>query len=139
MTPCSTCPVLMLCGGGCAAGKIDDLTEGVCGETKEIWAEIAPRLLWKVRHEGLESLRECDNEAVKEADRTDGENISASLHVRSKYADNEECLSLSMREFLSDLTPDERKELMTTNNERRVFDILKPHGFFGDGAKQPEA
>ncbi len=126
MHPCRTCPVLMLCGGGCAAENSDNLNEGTCEDFKEIYAEVAPRLIWKVRHERLN----FDDSAAKEADKPDNVNISESLKVRSKFADYDECLSLSLREVLSEFTADERKVLMSTNNERDVFDILKAHEFF---------
>ena len=133
MTPCKTCPILMLCGGGCAAenfNNLDNLSEGACANIREIWSELAPRMLWKVRHEGFDSLKEFNDDNdddVKEPDKPKTENISESLTVHSKYADNPECMSLSLREFLSGFTPDERKILMTTNDEREAFDILKAH------------
>ena len=126
MNPCRTCPVLMLCGGGCAAENPDNLNEGTCDEFKEILLKIAPRLIWKVRHEELN----FDDSAAKEADKPDNGNISESLKVHSKYADYDDCLSLSLKEVLADFTPDERNVLMSTNSERDVFDILKAHEFF---------
>ncbi len=127
MTPCKTCPILMLCGGGCAASKTDNLSEGVCEEAKEIFAEIAPRILWKVRHEGLESLRKFNDSSNEEPDKTDSGDISKGVQVHSKYKDNPDCMSLSMREFLSGFTAEERERLLTSNDEREVFDILKAH------------
>ena len=128
MTPCKTCPIQMLCGGGCAAANIDDLTKAECKETKEIFTELAPRILWKVRHERFESLRDFDDGGVKEADKTDSGDISNEVQVHSKYKDNHpDCMSLSMREFLSGFTAEERNIMMTTDNERELFDILKAH------------
>ena len=125
MTPCNTCPILMLCGGGCAAPKTDNLSEGVCDEAKEIFAELAPRILWKVRHEGFESLREFDGGSTEEPDKKDSGDISKEVQVHSKYKDNPDCMSLSMKEFLSGFTAEERNIMMTTDNERELFDILK--------------
>ena len=127
MTPCKTCPILMLCGGGCAAPKTDNLTEGFCEEAKEAFAELAPRILWKVRHEGLESISKFNGRSSDEPDKTDSGDISKEIKIHSKYSDNPDCLSLSMREFLSGFTAEERKILLTSNDEREVFDILKAH------------
>ncbi|MBQ7217682.1 MAG: SPASM domain-containing protein [Synergistaceae bacterium] len=126
MTPCRDCPMLMLCGGGCARNGADDLTAGMCEENREIFAEVAPRLLEKVRREGVKSLRKSrrhDPEMDK------GDSPADKLAVKSKYADDESCMSLSFREILGTLTPEERNILMTTNSERTAFDILKAHNF----------
>ena len=48
---------------------------------------------------------------------------------KSKYIDDPSCLSLSVREFLSTLNPEERNILMTTNSGREAADILKAHSF----------
>lgn len=127
MTPCNTCPILMLCGVGCAAPKTDNLSEGVCDEAKKIFAELTPRILWKVRYEGLESLREFDDGSTEESDKKDTDDISKKVQAHSKYIDNPECLSLSMKEFLSGFTAEERARLLTSNDEREVFDILQAH------------
>lgn len=126
MTPCKDCPIMMICGGGCARHCADDLTAGMCGESREVFAEAAPRLLEKVRREGVKSLkkfRRHDTEMDK------GDSPADKLAVKSKYADDESCMSLSFREILGDLTPEERNILMTTNSERTAFDILKAHNF----------
>ncbi|MBQ9389055.1 MAG: radical SAM protein [Synergistaceae bacterium] len=127
MTPCKTCSILMLCGGGCAAPKTDNLSEGFCEEAKEAFAELAPRILWKVRHEGLESISKFNGRSSDEPDKTDSGDISKEIKIHSKYSDNPDCLSLSMREFLSGFTAEERKILLTSNDEREVFDMLKAH------------
>ena len=126
MTPCRDCPILMLCGGGCARHGADDLTIGMCEGNREIFAEAAPRLLEKVRREGIEGLKKSrrhDPEMDK------GDSPADKLAVKSKYADDESCMSLSFREILGTLTPEERNILMTTNSERTAFDILKAHNF----------
>ena len=47
--------------------------------------------------------------------------------VKSKYADDPSCLSLSFHEFLCRLNPDERNILMTTDSEKKAMDIVKAH------------
>lgn len=76
MTPCNTCPILMLCGGGCVGSNTENLSEGVCEEVKEIFAELAPRILWKVRHEGFESVRKFNDSSTEEPGQTDTGDIS---------------------------------------------------------------
>ncbi len=39
----------------CAAGITNNLSKGACDEAKDIFSELALRILWKVRHEGLEA------------------------------------------------------------------------------------
>lgn len=50
MTPCAQCPMLMLCGGGCAVeseAEYGDRLHGSCGSVREAFAFVAPRVCEK--------------------------------------------------------------------------------------------
>ena len=108
MPECSKCPFLMLCGGGCAKAGIKALMEANCDNFQERFAFVAPIV-------------------IKNALNRKDESPKTASKVQSKYKDDPSCLSLSAREFLSKLNPEERNILMKTDSEKEALDILKAH------------
>ncbi len=106
MPECSKCPFLMLCGGGCAKAGMKTLMKANCDAFQEKFALVAPI-------------------AVKKALNRKDESPETESKVISKYKDDPSCLSLSVREFLCKLNPEERNILMTTESEKQAMDILK--------------
>ena len=118
MPKCSKCPYLMLCGGGCAKAGVKALMEGCCDDFQKRFEFIAPVVIQKLlthTEDGKNQSQESTQESTPKS--------------KSKYIDDPSCLSLSVREFLSTLNPEERNILMTTNSGREAADILKAHSF----------
>ncbi|MBR0253700.1 MAG: SPASM domain-containing protein, partial [Synergistaceae bacterium] len=84
LKPCNTCPLIMICGGGCAGYDSKYLKEGNCDEAEKIFDDIAP-------------------------------------HISGKS----ELKSLSMREALENLSPDERNTLLNTDDINKALGIYK--------------
>lgn len=59
MTPCAQCPLLMLCGGGCAVeseAAYGDRLRGACGSVREAFEFVAPRVCAKAFKQGDSAL-----------------------------------------------------------------------------------
>lgn len=117
MQECSKCPFLMLCGGGCAKAGIKALMKANCDSFQDRFAFVAPIVIKKAMNGDYAGKKENH-------DKNDG---SKNKGVKSKYADDPSCLSLSFHEFLCRLNPDERNILMTTDSEKKAMDIVKAH------------
>lgn len=117
MPECSKCPFLMLCGGGCAKAGIKALMQANCDKFQEKFAFVAPIIIQKAMNGDYAGKKENHDE-------NDG---NKNKGVKSKYADDPSCLSLSFHEFLCRLNPDERNILMTTDSEKKAMDIVKAH------------
>lgn len=125
MPECSSCPFMMLCGGGCAKAGIKALMKANCDDFQKRFAFAAPILIQKAMNGDYAGKKENHDEDDVSKDK--GESILSSSKVNSKYINDPSCLSLSVNEFLRELNPDERNILMTTNSEREAADILKAH------------
>ena len=115
MKPCRTCPYIFICRGGCAPEA--HRTHGSyfrenCGEAKEIFAYVAPRIVGKKWQE------------IQEAD--------ANVATRSCTSE----LSVSLLGPISRLTEAERETLMTTMSQKEMFDIIQEAGIFFSEAKE---
>ena len=125
MPKCSKCPFLMLCGGGCAKSGIKHLMDGRCDDFQKRFEFVAPIAIRKAMNRDDAGKQETHDK--DDVSKNKGETMLSSSKPDSKYADDPSCLSLSAREFLSKLNPDERNTLMTTNSAREAADILKAH------------
>lgn len=121
MPKCSKCPYLMICGGGCARAGIKHLMEGNCEDFQERFDFLAPIVIRKALNGDYAGKTEPHHEDVSK-DR--GDSMLSSVKSPSKYSDDPSCLSLSVRELLSKLTPDGRNTLMTTNSEKEAAEVL---------------
>ena len=88
ITPCNKCPLIMICGGGCAGSDKKYLSEGNCGDIKEIFDEIAPLI--------------CE-----------------------KVFSKKDFKTLSICEALNNLSYEERKTLLTSDNTKEIFNLIK--------------
>ena len=126
MPKCSKCPFLMLCGGGCAKAGIKHLMDGRCDDFQKRFEFVAPIAIRKAMNRD-DAGKQKTHDKPDDVSKNKGETMLSSSKPDSKYADDPSCLSLSVREFLSKLNPDERNTLMTTNSAREAADILKAH------------
>lgn len=109
MIPCKDCEYLMLCGGGCARYEPDEkLFTGMCENFQEIFNLAAPLAITKFL-----------NEPKSDTDKDNSEKLP-----NSEYINNPRCLSLSTREILARINPDERKQILATISPLEVIKIL---------------
>ena len=108
MEPCRKCPLIMVCGGGCAAEPGTGFLTGNCGEMKTIFATVAPWLFSRAWKEGPDSQSCAVSDLIREgmfrhrdSEQMRREQGADSPPVNSMDTDDARCLTLSAREFLS--------------------------------------
>ena len=123
MKPCQTCPYIFICRGGCAPEAYRNhgsYFRENCGESKEIFAFVAPRVVGKK----WEETKADANVASRSCART-------SASCASEF-------SVSLAGPVSRLTEKERETLMTSTSQKEMFDIIKEAGIFFSEEKEEE-
>lgn len=130
MTPCKDCEYAMLCGGGCAKNDPEEnMYTGLCANFQEVFNYTAPWAITQFLNDS-KSKSKSDSDSDSKKDNSENNDNSKQGEKKperlpnSEYINNPRCLSLSTRELLARINPDERKQILTSTSPLEVLKIL---------------